>query len=175
MKGELREHEESLENLDTEIELLTPMVVEAATKEREEKLGKIRDKLTKLGKAEEAVWSQAGTFVEEILNRWGEYVDVVEERDRVFAEAIHQGTLANDADVRRQLEHLTRGPVSPISRDVLAFVARVIDVTVDPDSRGPRDEHGQRSDSDRRLPDLLPDMRGRLRRLEVSGGVFPIT
>ena len=56
----------------------------------------------------------------------------------------------------------------------MSFVARILDVCLDPDNLGYRHPGGRPSDGNRKLPELLPDKRGQLKKLNVGGGVFEL-
>jgi len=53
-------------------------------------------------------------------------------------------------------------------------VLRLLDVTLDHDGLNCRDDSGRPADQNRRLPSLLPDLRDKLRRLQVSGSTFEV-
>jgi len=100
---------------------------------------------------------------------------VVQKRDEILQTALHTGTLtADDGEARRELEDLTRGPIQPVNGTIDSFVLRLLDVCLDHDGLNCRDESGRPADGNRRLPALLPDLRDKLKRLQVSGGTFEI-
>jgi len=172
---DLARFENDLENLSSEIEALQPMVREQVDREREAQVGEIRGALFKLGEAEEIVWQQAGEVVDELLDLWDGYREVLEQRSGIFQDAIRAGIIQkSDADTYRELEDLTRGPITPANGTIATFLARILDVTVDHDGLDCRDPQGRPADQRRRLPELLPDKRDRLRRLELAGGIFEL-
>lgn len=174
-RGELKTHRQDLEYVENELEALVPIVREEASREREGRVGELRGQLFQLGEAEEVVWSQCGELVDELLDLWESYREVVEERSQAFQTALVSGMLNGvDPDTRRELEHLTRGPVVPANGSIDTFVLRLLDVCLDFDGLDTRDPSGRPADLNRRLPSLLPDKRHRLQRLNVSGGLFEL-
>jgi len=172
---DLAQFEDDLGNLETEIASLGPMVREQVDREREAQLGEIRGALFKLGEAEEIVWQQAGEVVDELLDLWDGYREVLEQRSSIFQDATSVGIIQkSDADTYRELEDLTRGPITPASGTIATFLARILAVTVAHDGLDCRDPQGQPADQRRRLPELLPDKRDRLQRLELAGGIFEL-
>ena len=63
---------------------------------------------------------------------------------------------------------MLQGSITPASPDISAFIARLIDATTD---REYRLEGGHRTDLNRKLPTIVPDLSAKLRKLEVSGAV----
>jgi len=162
-------------NLEKEISALQPMVREQVDREREAQVGEIRGALFKLGEAEEIVWQQAGEVVDELLDLWDGYREVLEQRSGIFQDAIRAGIIQkSDVDTYRELEDLCRGPITPANGTISSFLARILDVTVDDAGLDCRDPQGRPADQRRRLPELLPDKRDRLRRLELAGGIFEL-
>jgi len=175
LKTDLVEQQKQLEHLDVELRELAPLLQEESDRDRQKRLGELRGRLFELGEAEELVWSQCGEVVSELLELWDSYREVVQTRDEILQTALHTGTLtADDVEARRELEDLTRGPIQPVNGSIDSFVLRLLDVTLDHDGLGCRDEGGRPADGNRRLPALLPDLRDRLRRLQVSGSTFEI-
>lgn len=175
LQSDLKQQQKQLGQLETEIRELEPLVRAEADREREARLGEIRGQLFKLGEAETLVWSQGGEVVSELLDLWDSYRSVLEERDGILQTALHSGTLTNDdGDARRELEDLTRGPITPANGSIDTFLLRLLDVCLDHDGLNCRDAGGRPADQNRRLPELLPDMRDRLKPLSVSGGTFEI-
>jgi len=167
--------EEKLADVEKEIGGLEPLVRAEETREREVRLGEIRGALFKLGEAEEIVWQQAGEVVDELLDLWDGYREVLEQRSSIFQDAIRAGIIQkSDIDTYRELEDLTRGPITPANGTIATFLARILDVTVDHDGLDCRDPQGRPADQRRRLPELLPDKRDRLRRLELADGIFEL-
>jgi len=175
LKNDLVEQETQLEHLDVELRELAPLLQEESDRDRQKRLGELRGRLFELGEAEEVVWSQCGEVVSELLDLWDSYREVVEKRDQILETAKHSGTLTlADVEAKRELEALTRGSIVPASGSIDSFVLRLLDVCLDHDGLGCRDESGRPADGNRRLPALLPDLRDRLKRLQVSGSTFEI-
>lgn len=175
LQTDLKQQQRQLGQLEAEIRELEPLLRAEADREREARLGAVRGELFKAGEAEELVWQQAGEVVDELLDLWHAYADVLEQRSAIFHDAISAGILSkDDGDTYRELEDLCRGPITPANANIGTFLARILDVSVDFDGLGVRDEAGRPADQRRRLPTLLPDKRHRLRRLELSGGVFEL-
>ena len=175
LKNELERQEKQLQHLDVELRELAPLLREESDRDRQKKLGELRGRLFELGEAEELIWSQCGEVVSELLDLWDSYREVVEKRDEILQTAIHSGTLtADDGEARRELEDLTRGNIVPASGSIDSFVLRLLNVCCDHAGLNCRDESGRPADQNRRLPALLPDLRDKLKRLQVSGGTFEI-
>jgi len=175
LKIDAADFEEKLADVEKEIGGLEPLVRAEETREREVRLGEIRGALFKLGAAEEIVWQQAGEVVDELLDLWDGYREVLEQRSSIFQDAIRAGIIQkSDVDTYRELEDLCRGPITPANGTIATFLARILDVTVDHDGLDCRDPQGRPADQRRRLPELLPDKRDRLRRLELAGGIFEL-
>jgi len=175
LKNDLVEQEKQLQHLDVELRELAPLLQEESNRDRQKRLGELRGRLFELGEAEELIWSQCGEVVTELLDLWDSYRSTVERRDEILQTALHTGTLsADDGEARRELEDLTRGPIQPVNGSIDTFVLRLLDVCLDHDGLNCRDDGGRPADGNRRLPALLPDLRDRLRRLQVSGSVFEV-
>jgi len=162
--------EEKLADVEKEISGLEPLVREEEAREREHKLGELRAQLFGLNETEELLYRQGGEIVSEWLDLcWSDLCDCIEARDHLYGESIHGGALSSEDDEgRREFKQLLQGVVTPVSPDISAFIARLIDATTD---REYRLEGGHRTDLNNRLPGLVPDLSARLRRLEVSGAV----
>jgi len=161
--------EEKLADVEKEIEGLEPLVREEAAKEREHDLGELRGALFALNENELLLWKQAGEILGEWLDLWADYVDAVEARDRAYSDALHGGLLASAGDEdRREVLALLQGPITPVCSDIEGFIARCISAMCD---REYRLDGGHRTDLNRKLPTLVPDLSSKLRRLEVSGAV----
>ena len=118
---------------------------------------------------------KAGEVVDEILASWDAYRRILEERSTIYQECIHSGVVsAGENEVYRELQSLVQGPIRPASASIMSFVARVLDVTLDPDNLGYRDPGGRPADGNRKLKELLPDKRSQLKKLSVGGGVFEL-
>jgi len=175
LKNDLVEQEKQLQHLEVELRELAPLLQEESDRDRQKRLGELRGRLFELGEAEELVWSQCGEVVSELLELWDSYREVVQTRDEILQTALHTGTLsADDGEARRELEDLCRGPIQPVNGSIDTFVLRLLDVCCDHDGLGCRDDGGRPADGNRRLPALLPDLRDKLRRLQVSGSTFEI-
>jgi len=161
--------EEKLADVEKEISGSEPLVREEEARAREHQLGELRAQLFTLNETEELLYRQAGEILSEWLDLWSDLCDCVEARDRAYSESIHGGALSSEDDEgRREFKQLLQGPVTPVSPDISAFIARLIDATTD---REYRLEGGHRTDLNRKLPTIVPDLSSRLRRLEVSGAV----
>jgi len=175
LKNDLVEQEKQLQHLDVELRELAPLLQEESNRDRQKRLGELRGRLFELGEAEELIWSQCGEVVTELLDLWDSYRSSVEKRDEILQTALHTGVLTpDDVEARRELEALTRGSIVPASGSIDSFVLRLLDVCCDHDGLNCRDESGRPADQNRRLPALLPDLRDRLKRLQVSGSTFEI-
>ena len=169
LKIDAADFEEKLVDVEKEIAGLEPLVQEEAAREQEHKLGELRAELFGLNENELLLWKQAGEILGEWLDLWADYCDAVEARDRAYSDALHRGLLASaDDEDRREILALLQGPVTPVCSDLERFIARCVDATCD---REYRLEGGHRTDLNRRLPTIVPDLSSRLRRLEVSGAV----
>jgi len=169
LKIDAADFEEKLVDVEKEIAGLEPLVRAEAAREQEHKLGELRAELFGLNENELLLWKQAGEILGEWLDLWADYCDAVEARDRAYSDALHRGLLASAGDEdRREIVALLQGPVTPVSPDLENFVARCIDATCD---REYRLEGGHRTDLNRKLPALVPDLSSKLRKLEVSGAV----
>lgn len=175
LKNDLQEQQEQLEHLEVELRELAPLLQEENDRDRQKRLGDLRGRLFELGEAEELIWSQGGELVAELLDIWNAYMEVVEKRDQILETAKHSGTLTpDDVEARRGLEALTRGSIVPASGTIDTFVLRLLDVCCDHDGLNCRDDSGRPADGNRRLPALLPDLRDKLKRLQVSGSTFEV-
>lgn len=167
--------EKSLGNLDSEIDALQPMLREEVDRERERRLGEVRGSLHELGNKELIVWEQSAEIVDELLASWNAYREILEERSVIYQECIHSGVLsAGENENYRELQSLVQGKIRPANATIMSFVARILDVTLDPDGLGYRDEGGRPADGNRKLKELLPDKRSQLKKLSVGGGVFEL-
>ena len=175
LQNDLRIMHGDLGDLNSEIGALKPLVQEESRAERERELGKLRAKLHELGNRELQVWESAAEIVDEVIASWNAYREILEERSAIYQEAIHSGVLAaGENEAYRELQDLVQGQIRPANGTIMSFVARILDVTLDPDGLGYRDPGGRPSDGNRRLPELLPDKRSQLRKLNVGGGVFEL-
>jgi len=169
LKLDAADFEEKLGLVEKEISGLEPLVREEEAREREHKLGELRAQLFGLNENELLLWKQAGEILSEWLDLWADYVDAVEARDKLYSESIHGGALSSENDEgRREFKQLLQGPVTPVSPDISAFIARLVDATTD---REYRLEGGHRTDLNRKLPTIVPDLSSKLRKLSVSGAV----
>jgi len=161
--------EEKLGLVEKEITGLEPLVREEEAREREHQLGELRAQLFTLNETEELLYRQGGEILSEWLDLWSDLCDCIEARDQLYGESIHGGALSSEDDEgRREFKQLLQGPVTPVSPDISAFIARLIDATTD---REYRLEGGHRTDLNNRLPGLVPNLSAKLRKLEVSGAV----
>lgn len=175
LKAALVGYEDELKNLEVEISALAPILKEEVDRERQSKLGRVRARLHELGNKELLVWEQSAEIVDEVIASWNAYREILEERSAIYQEAIHSGVLAaGENESYRELQDLVMGQIGPANSSIMSFVARILDVTLDPDGLGYRDAGGRPSDGNRLLPGLLPDKRSQLRKLEVGGGVFEL-
>jgi len=161
--------EEKLADVEKEISGLEPLVREEEARAREHQLGELRAQLFTLNETEELLYRQGGEILSEWLDLWSDLCDCIEARDLLYGESIHGGALSSEDDEgRREFKQLLQGPVTPVSPDISAFIARLIDATTD---REYRLEGGHRTDLNNRLPSLVPDLSSKLRTLSVSGAV----
>jgi len=169
LKIDAADFEEKLADVEKEIEGLEPLVRAEAAKERELELGELRAELFGLNETEELLYRQGGEILAEWLDLWSDLCDCIEARDLLYGESIHGGALSSEDDEgRREFKMLLQGPVTPVSPDISAFIARLVDATTD---REYRLEGGHRTDLNNRLPGLVPDLSSKLRTLSVSGAV----
>jgi len=154
---------------------LSIFLQEENDRDRQKRLGELRGRLFELGEAEELIGSQCGEVVTELVDLWDSYCSAVEKRDEILQTALHTGTLSpDDVEARRELEDLCRGPIQPVNASIDTFVLRLLDVCCDHDGLNCRDDGGRPADGNRRLPALLPDLRDKLKRLQVSGSTFEV-
>ena len=175
LKTDLVILQDDLGDLESEIGALEPLVQEEAGKERERRLGQVRARLHELGNRELLVWEGSAEIVDEVIASWNAYRSILEERSALYQECIHSGVLtAGENENYRELQSLVQGQIRPACGTIMSFVARILDVTLDPDGLGYRDPGGRPSDGNRKLPELLPDKRIHLKKLSVGGGVFEL-
>jgi hypothetical protein len=175
-----------LNGLQADLSAVRSVIQGEDVKVREQETQAARAALGLLHEQEEAIWKQAGSILSEFASLWNKYVDLAEEEDR-FA-------LANGLDSSSSLAVVS----APLSfKDFLRLLHRAAtdpEVRLEPheeqqiDAGAFRTEHGgvaydvrpagtrlvevrRKLDYADRLYGLIPDLRGVVRRLSLSGRV----
>jgi hypothetical protein len=182
---ELRRKRDELETkllgVEGEIETLATLAAEERAQQSAKELQDRIAQAKKLTKREFDVYSRTGEPVAALVALWKELADVLEERDAFWHEMQSSDVLiaarAYNPEVAAEWDSTIAPPVQPCSVDLLVFVRKLIEASVDPRGDGYHDQagEGKRVDTERNIARLLPDLTGERRTVSLSGRVEKAT
>lgn len=158
--------QKKVEPLEREVDELGRVLGEERSREAEATLERLVREATALTRQELDGWREAGELLERLLAVWLDLIlPAAEARDRIYLDARGLlGLLGKDAE--QQLSRATGQTVGLWPSTFPQFVSRVVEVATDPRRLGVRDLAREQP-----LVAVIPDLRGRDRRANLSGRV----
>jgi hypothetical protein len=166
--------EKAIEGLDSEIRALEAAIAGERSALAREELSRRLTSMRSSSKDEMRLREEFGRLFEQLYDKWLEYGGLIEQRDRFRSEIELSGLLEHaDDDQRRTLDNVTAFPILPVAVDFRRELERVFETAFDSGSAGyrNRDQSSAYFDYGRRLPEVVPDLRGKARYLQLSGKV----
>jgi len=161
--------EKELAGLRADLPHARAAVAEFEAEERERLFAEHRKEARRRAEAVKETLTVAGVKFEALFEA---YLAFVEASEQMNAWAVEVAAGLTDEETRtRWLHEEARLPLQPVPVDLLAFLDVLVKASCDPHGDGYRetDGEGKRTDDDRVLPTLVPDLRGRNRVAVIEG------
>jgi len=161
--------EKTIPRLRDDIRALEITAGHASEEEAIERLEEAFGAVLPLADAELAAWQKLGKAWAGLVTAYGAYADAMEAREAARIELYHsdEGLLGITSDQKAELDSAFRPVVEPAPVSILSLLELLFNATMSNEYRG---TGARPTDTRRVLPDLLPDLRDKNRRIEFALG-----